>query len=49
MIECKRRLETIETLELQIDKVSFKNKLKKFEELDTYARTTIKNEINNHS
>jgi len=49
LIECKRRLETIETLELLIDQVSFKNKLKKFDELDTYARTTIKNEINNHN
>ena len=37
--DCKKRLETIEKLDLQIDQASLKEKMKKLDDLDTYTRT----------
>jgi hypothetical protein len=38
-MDCKKRLESIENLDLKIDQVSLREKMKKFDDLDTYART----------
>jgi hypothetical protein len=45
LADCLKRLENIEKLEVEIDQVSLKEKMKKLDELDTYTRTKIKNEI----
>ncbi len=46
-MDCKKRLESIENLDLKIDQVSLREKMKKFDDLDTYARTQIQTDIVN--
>ena len=39
------RLANIENLEIKYNQVALKDKMKKLDDLDTYTRTQIKNEI----